>query len=85
MSSYTNFSLEGRIALVTGAASGIGFAIASAYAQAGATVVGVGIVIEKGFQDGGKLLRENGVRIESLARIKSLANGKVEFFEDGEF
>ena len=53
--------------------------------QAGATVVGVGIVIEKGFQDGGKLLRENGVRIESLARIKSLANGKVEFFEDGEF
>ena len=53
--------------------------------QAGATVVGVGIVIEKGFQDGGKLLRENGVRIESLARIKSLTNGKVEFFEDGEF
>ena len=53
--------------------------------QAGATVVGVGIVIEKGFQDGGKLLREQGVRIESLARIKSLANGKVEFFEDGEF
>ena len=53
--------------------------------QAGATVVGVGIVIEKGFQDGGKLLREKGLRIESLARIKSLANGKVEFFEDGEF
>ena len=53
--------------------------------QAGATVVGVGIVIEKGFQDGGKLLREQGVRIESLARIKALANGKVEFFEDGEF
>ena len=53
--------------------------------QAGATVVGVGIVIEKGFQDGGKLLREKGIRIESLARIKSLTNGKVEFFEDGEF
>lgn len=54
-------------------------------AQAGATVVGVGIVIEKGFQDGGKQLREQGVRIESLARIKSLSEGKVEFFEDGEF
>ena len=53
--------------------------------QAGATVVGVGIVIEKGFQDGGKLLREKGICIESLARIKSLTNGKVEFFEDGEF
>ena len=54
-------------------------------AQAGATVVGVGIVIEKGFQQGGKLLREQGVRVESLARIKSLAEGKVEFFEDGEY
>ena len=54
-------------------------------AQAGATVVGVGIVIEKGFQDGGKQLREQGVRIESLARIKSLSEGKVEFFEDGEY
>lgn len=53
--------------------------------QAGAHVVGVGIVIEKGFQDGGKQLRNQGIRIESLARIKSLENGKVEFFEDGEF
>ena len=38
MSNYTNFSLEGKIALVTGASYGIGFAIASAYAEAGATV-----------------------------------------------
>ena len=53
--------------------------------QAGAHVVGVGIVIEKGFQDGGKILREQGVRIESLARIKSLSEGKVEFFADGEY
>ncbi|MEG0473261.1 MAG: xanthine phosphoribosyltransferase [Solibacillus sp.] len=49
--------------------------------QAGATIVGAGIVIEKGFQDGGKILREQGLRIESLANIKSLANGKVEFFD----
>ena len=53
--------------------------------QAGANVVGVGIVIEKGSQQGGKLLREQGLRIESLARIKSLANGNVEFFADGEY
>ena len=33
------FSLEGKVALVTGASYGIGFAIASAYAQAGATIV----------------------------------------------
>ena len=53
--------------------------------QAGANVIGVGIVIEKGFQQGGKQLREQGLRIESLARIKSLENGHVEFFGDGEF
>jgi xanthine phosphoribosyltransferase len=53
--------------------------------QAGAHVVGVGIVIEKGFQPGGQLLREQGIRVESLARIKSLANGKAEFFADGEY
>ena len=33
------FSLEGKVALVTGASYGIGFAIASAYADAGATIV----------------------------------------------
>lgn len=35
MSFLNNFSLEGKIALVTGASYGIGFAIASAYAEAG--------------------------------------------------
>ena len=39
MSLLNNFSLEGKIALVTGASYGIGFAIASAYAEAGATIV----------------------------------------------
>ena len=34
MSEFTNFSLEGKVALVTGASYGIGFAIASAYASA---------------------------------------------------
>ena len=38
MSEFTNFSLEGKVALVTGAAYGIGFAIASAYAECGATI-----------------------------------------------
>lgn len=48
-------------------------------AQAGANVVGVGIVIEKGFQDGGKLLREQGIRVESLAIVESLEDGNVTF------
>ena len=38
MSAYTNFSLAGKVALITGASYGIGFAIASAYAEAGATI-----------------------------------------------
>ncbi len=50
-------------------------------AQAGANVVGVGIVIEKGFQDGGKLLREQGICVESLAIVNSLEDGKVTFAE----
>lgn len=47
--------------------------------DAGAKVAGIGIVIEKGFQNGGKLLRESGYRVESLATIKSLDSGVVEF------
>jgi xanthine phosphoribosyltransferase len=47
--------------------------------QAGAHVAGIGIVIEKSFQDGGKLVRETGYRVESLAEIQSLENGKVIF------
>ena len=38
MSDFTNFSLNGKVALVTGASYGIGFAIASAYAECGATI-----------------------------------------------
>ncbi len=40
--------------------------------QAGAQVVGAGIVIEKAFQDGGNRLRKSGLRIESLARVKDM-------------
>ena len=50
--------------------------------QADASVVGIGIVIEKSFQPGRDLLLEKGYRVESLARVQSLANGKVEFVRD---
>jgi xanthine phosphoribosyltransferase len=47
--------------------------------QAEAKVCGVGIVIEKGFQAGGNYLRSKGVRVESLAIIDSISNGKIIF------
>ena len=47
--------------------------------QAGAEVVGAGIAIEKAFQPGGSRIRSEGVRIESLAKIRSMENGKIEF------
>lgn len=50
--------------------------------QANAEIAGIGIVIEKGFQDGGTLLRKQGYRVESLATIHSLNDGKVTFSVD---
>lgn len=49
--------------------------------KAGAKTAGIGIVIEKSFQDGGKLLRDKGFKVESLARIQSLQGGTVTFLE----
>lgn len=40
--------------------------------SAGAEVEGVGIAVEKGFQTGGKLIRDKGIRVESLAIIESM-------------
>lgn len=55
--------------------------LASLVSQAGAELVGAGIVIEKGFQPGGKELREKGVRVESLAIIESMNDktGEITF------
>ena len=48
--------------------------------QAGAEVVGAGIAIEKAFQEGGKIIRDMGVRVESLARVKCMTeDGGLEF------
>ncbi len=45
--------------------------------QAGATLVGCGIVIEKAFQDGGKLIRDMGIRVESLAIVESMSDDSL--------
>ncbi|GAA0593329.1 xanthine phosphoribosyltransferase [Virgibacillus siamensis] len=50
--------------------------------QSGAAIAGIGIVIEKGFQPGRKLIQERGIQVESLANIASLKNKEVSFFEE---
>ena len=50
--------------------------------QAGAEVVGIGIAIEKGFQPGGKALREKGYKVRSLAIVDSMSDGEISFRND---
>lgn len=59
-------ALEGLIALVQ---------------SAGATVEGIGIAVEKGFQEGGKRIREKGVQLESLAIVDAMDSktGEITF------
>ena len=55
-------------------------ALVSLVESANAEVVGAAIAIEKVYQGGGNLLREKGIRVESLAKVKSMAvGGKIEF------
>lgn len=48
-------------------------------AQAGAETVGAAIAVEKGFQEGGRLLRERGLRIESLAIVEQMDENGIIF------
>lgn len=54
-------------------------AMADLVKQAGATIVGFGIVIEKAFQGGGDKLRHAGYRVESLAVIDKIEDGVIFF------
>lgn len=54
-------------------------AMADLVRQAGATIVGFGIVIEKAFQGGGDKLRHAGYRVESLAVIDKIEDGVIFF------
>ena len=45
--------------------------------QAGCEMVGAGICVEKGFQPGGKMMRDAGVKVVSLAVIDGIEDGKV--------
>jgi len=50
--------------------------------SAGASVAGAGIVIEKAYQEGGEIVRNMGLRVESLARIASMDEDGIRFLED---
>lgn len=47
--------------------------------KANCNVSGVGIVIEKGFQNGGDNIRRSGIKLESLAIVESIDDGKIIF------
>lgn len=65
------YALQGMISIVS---------------QAGATVAGIGIAIEKGFQPGGRTIRNLGYRLESLAIVEDMdaETGKIWFQEQNE-
>ena len=67
-----DFMAEGRAAL----------GLIDLVTQAGGAVEGIGIVIEKDFQAGGKIIREKGFQLESLARIEKFENSVPVFLED---
>lgn len=50
--------------------------------QSGATVEGIGIAIEKGFQKGGSYLRSRGYDVKSLAIVEKMENGNIIFREE---
>ena len=50
--------------------------------QSGATLCGAGICIEKGFQEGGRIIREMGINLHSLAIVDMDADGNMIFKED---
>ncbi len=64
--------------LATGAAL---VGLKSLVEQAGGTVIGAGIAIEKAFQGGGDALRAAGMRVESLAKIAGMTDDSITFAE----
>ena len=67
--------------LATGAAlKGLG--LEALVEQAGGTVAGAGIAIERAFQGGGDEMRREGMRVESLTRIASMTDDSIEFVRE---
>jgi xanthine phosphoribosyltransferase len=75
---------EDRVLLIDDflARGGALFALSEICRQAGASVAGAGVVIEKSYQDGGRKLRESGMKVVSLARIAAMDENGVTFEEE---
>ena len=56
---------------------GVGVGVGVAVGSGVGVAVGVGIGIETGFQPGGRLLREKGVKLKSLAVVEKIEDGKI--------
>ncbi len=56
-------------------------ALCSICEQAGATIVGAGIAVEKAYQGGGDMIRKRGIRVESLAKIRSMSDDGTIVFD----
>ena len=72
MSNTNQFSLEGKIALVTGASYGIGFELAKSYAQAGATIVFNDI--KQAIKDGKRTLLQLRLKYKISKEIEAKLN-----------
>lgn len=50
--------------------------------QAGGEVVGLGVALEKAFKDGGRVLRQMGIRVEALATVERIEDGRILLADD---
>ena len=77
-------NIDGRVLLIDDflAKGSAMLGLISLVRQSGATIVGAGICIEKGFDVGGKAIRDLGIDVQSLAVIKEMRDGHIVFDHD---
>ena len=79
--SFTFVSILCYVGATYGYGTAMGAVLVGGIFEGGCKVAGIGIAIEKSFQKGARRLAEAGYRVESLARIKSLADCQIAFVD----